>query len=163
MELNNSTTQSQSQSMKTVIQSIASHCIAASNCIASKNTKWEAEHVSRADQLAHDFLPSGSGVDCGTKIDWDATLRHGGRKIVFLLAYHHMNDCGMYDGWTEHRATVFPDWDGVDVSLSGRNRNGIKDYLCDILQSDFAQRVAYDAEQGRYVSVNTYTQTTLAK
>lgn len=79
--------------------------------------------------IAKNELPSGSGIDCGTKIDLDASNRN---KLVLLAAYHHMNESGMYDGWTEHRIIVVPDLaSGFTLNITGRNRNGIKEYLYD--------------------------------
>lgn len=70
--------------------------------------------------------PSGSGIDSGTK------LEEGSRpdRIVFEFGYHHMNEVGYYDGWTDHRAKVYPD-PGYDfrLEITGRDRNQIKDYL----------------------------------
>jgi len=45
-----------------------------------------------------------------------------------------MNDGGMYDGWTEHTVSITPAFAGINVSVSGRNRNDIKDYLGDTFQ-----------------------------
>jgi hypothetical protein len=74
-------------------------------------------------------FPSGSGFDSGTKLDDSST----GNKLVFTTAYHHMNDGGMYDGWTEHTITAKPDLEiGFRLSITGRDRNGIKEYISDM-------------------------------
>lgn len=85
--------------------------------------------------------PSGSGIDCGTKTDlndWD------GRKIVFYASFHHMNDSGYYDGWTEHVFTVYPSllW-GFDMKISGPNRNDIKEYLNDVYSVWLNEDIGY--------------------
>ena len=73
------------------------------------------------------ILPSGSGFDDGTQIDLD---RSTPEKIVLSTSFHHMNDGGYYDGWTEHVVTVRPSFVyGLDIHVSGRNRNGIKEYI----------------------------------
>jgi len=44
-----------------------------------------------------------------------------------------MNEHGFYDGWTEHRITVKPSLAfGFELTISGRDRNEIKDYLSDV-------------------------------
>jgi hypothetical protein len=43
-----------------------------------------------------------------------------------------MNEHGMYDGWTRHAITIRPTFDGIDVRIGGRDRNGIKEYLADV-------------------------------
>lgn len=79
------------------------------------------------DDIMRD-APSGSGIDCGTKL---VPERCTSARIVLSCAFHHMNDVGMYSGWTEHVVTITPTFEGVHVAVSGRNRNGIKDYLAD--------------------------------
>ena len=41
-----------------------------------------------------------------------------------------MNENGMYDGWSEHTITVHPSLQfGFRLTVSGRDRKEIKDYL----------------------------------
>ena len=49
--------------------------------------------------------PSGSGIDSGTKLDLDANT---GGKLVFNTDFHHMNEHGYYDGWSNHQVIVRP-------------------------------------------------------
>jgi len=86
----------------------------------------------RADTLARHFLPSGSGIDCGTKIDW---ARTSSARLVFLAPFHHMNENGMYDGWTDHSIIVTAGLAlELNIRVTGRNRNNIKDYLAETYQ-----------------------------
>lgn len=72
-------------------------------------------------------MPSGSGIDCGTRLDIAASTPE---KLVFKTAYHHMNSGGFYDGWTQHRIIVKPSLGfGLRISISGPDRNDVKDYL----------------------------------
>ncbi len=49
---------------------------------------------------------------------------------MFSTSFHHMNDGGMYDGWTEHAVTVKPSLAyGIVLKIGGRNRNDIKDRI----------------------------------
>lgn len=109
-------------------QKLASLVVARRNCIKSGNSEWEGRHEDEILSLVKDKMPSGSGIDTGTKIDLDAST---GEKLVFNCSYHHMNEHGYYDGWTEHKVTVRPCFSGIDITISGRNRNEIKDYLAD--------------------------------
>lgn len=73
--------------------------------------------------------PSGSGIDAGTKLDDSSTKD----KLVFAFGYHHMDEHGYYDGWTEHTAVVKPSMCfGYDLRITGRDRNGIKEYLASV-------------------------------
>mgnify|MGYP001762209740 CR=1 FL=1 len=99
------------------------------------NTKGNAPDLvalwqERAERLVSEHMPSGSGVDTGTTLDLESSTPE---RLAFTLSFHHMDDCGHYDGWTEHRVIVRPSFAfGMDVRVTGRNRNGIKDYLADI-------------------------------
>lgn len=112
---------------------MASIVLAISNCIASGNKEWECRHGNSLDQLVENFMPSGSGIDCGTKLDLDACLRLPGQKLVFGLSFHHVNENGMYDDWTEHRVIITPCLcSGFNLRITGPDRNDIKEYLNDV-------------------------------
>ena len=92
-----------------------------------RNDEWFAKHEERIEELVKDCLPSGSGVDCGTKIDLDAS---NAEKLVLLTSYHHMDEAGGYDGWTEHTVIVTPSLAfGFVMTISGKNRNDIKELI----------------------------------
>jgi len=78
-------------------------------------------------------LPSGSGFDHGTRIDIDASTRE---CIVLHTAFHHMDEQGCYDGWTEHTVRVRPCFvHDFFLTISGQDRNAIKDYMYDAFSS----------------------------
>lgn len=113
----------------TVYRLIASSVDARARCLLTMDThgEWFHKHTETIEQLVRDFLPSGSGWDNGTKIDWDNST---GEKLVFFGSFHHMNDGGYYVGWTNHAITVRPSLiHGITLSISGRNRNDIKENL----------------------------------
>lgn len=72
--------------------------------------------------------PSGSGIDMGTAVSEKSTQD----CIVLSTHFHHMDEHGGYDGWTDHmvrcKASMLS---GIDVTVSGRDRNQIKDLLHD--------------------------------
>lgn len=109
-------------------RAIASTMNAMENCRKNGNNEWLDRHEDSL-QCLMGFMPSGSGIDNGTTLDRDASTDD---KLVFTFGYHHMNEGGMYDGWTEHALTVKPSlMFGIDLRITGRNRNDIKDYLHD--------------------------------
>ena len=87
---------------------------------------WENRHQERIESLVRERMPHGSGFDSGTMLDDNSTPE----KLVFYTSFHHMNDAGMYSGWTEHKVTVKPSlrW-GFVLTVSGRDRNEIKGYI----------------------------------
>ena len=122
---------------------IASIAEARLNCQANNNAEWFDRHSERLDYIARELLPSGAGVDSGSKIDLERTTAG---KIVLTTAYHHMNDGGMYDGWTEHAVVVTPCFDGIDVRVTGRDRNDVKDYLGDLFHANLTSLVEETAD-----------------
>lgn len=90
--------------------------------------KW-AEIMEEKIYAIMKGAPSGSGIDCGTKFILE---KSGREKLVFASDYHHMNEGGYYDGWTSHLVIVTYNLFGLNIRVTGRNRNDIKDYLSDL-------------------------------
>lgn len=112
--------------MTMLYTAIAQRLLALRNCEASDNATWATNHRNGIHAMVREHMPSGSGFDAGTSIDLQASTPE---KLVFVTAFHHMNDVGMYDGWTRGiRVTVRPSLCfAIELAISGRNRNGIKD------------------------------------
>jgi hypothetical protein len=112
---------------------MASLVMARKACIDTDKAEWRERHEERLLKLVRDHLPSGGGFDAGTKIDLD---KSNGDKLVFTTSFHHMDENGMYDGWTEHTVTVLPSLAFCfHLSVSGRDRNFIKEYIGQSFQS----------------------------
>ncbi len=126
---------------KPLYQALAAAIDAARICEENGNTEWRARHLDRVRSLVREHMPSGSGIDDGTKIDLAASFAD---RLVFSAPFHHMDEYGCYDGWTEHIITVRPSlaW-GFRLTISGRDRNGIKDYLIDV----FAEALKRDVDE----------------
>lgn len=99
------------------------------NCIERGNTVWRDRWELTLQRIQRELLPSGSGLDSGTHIEG---LTADMRGIVLSTEFHHMADSGMYDGWTQHRIYARPSFSGLEISISGRDRNGIKEYLGEV-------------------------------
>lgn len=113
-----------------LFRQLAQSLAAMNNCRKNGNLDWIDKHKRNIEELVYQFMPRGSGVDNGTKFDFEKSTPE---KLVFDFGYHHMDEHGFYDGWTEHTLTVLPSLQfGVDLKISGRNRNDIKDYLYDL-------------------------------
>jgi hypothetical protein len=114
--------------MKTVANKIASLIAARANCMKSGNMDWHLRHGEQLARIIRDCLPSGSGFDCGTTLCEEEC--RDGERLVFSTEFHHMDGHGGYDGWTQHKVTVYPSLVfGLDIRVSGRDRDGIKDYI----------------------------------
>lgn len=106
---------------------LASTLDALKRCRETPDNPWIDKHGDYLDALVN-LLPSGSGIDNGTRLDNEASHAE---KLVFTFGFHHMNDGGYYDGWSDHVLTVTPSFCGINLRISGRNRDEIKDYLHD--------------------------------
>jgi hypothetical protein len=114
-----------------VYQKLATAIDAYHRCVKEGNELWEEKHKETIDAIM-DTAPSGSGIDHGTTLDLDASTAN---KLVFTFGYHHMDEMGGYDGWTEHALRAYPSFVcGVELTISGRDRNDIKDYLYEVYQ-----------------------------
>jgi hypothetical protein len=117
---------------------------ARTRCFATGNDEWSDKHTETIRDLVDKFMPSGSGWDSGTQFDWKQSTPE---KLVFFGSFHHMNDAGYYDGWTEHTITVRPSLQfEITLSISGRNRNDIKEHLHEQFESALTQDVDWDEE-----------------
>lgn len=77
--------------------------------------------------------PSGSGFDSGTEFLVD---KSNTERLVFKTSFHHMDDAGGYDGWTDHEVWVKADLlVGFTIRVTGQNRNDIKEYIADVFNT----------------------------
>ncbi len=119
-------------------QRIAKTLVARENCLAHGN-EWLTRHTQRIVALVREFMPSGSGFDKGTSLDFDKST---GEKLVFVTAFHHMTPDGYYDGWTDHVVTVHPSLTyGIDVRVGGSDRRNIKDHIGAAFESALEEEV----------------------
>lgn len=98
-----------------------------------------ADAREKIDALVKEHMPSGSGFDSGTSFDYE---RSGAAKLVFVTHFHHMDDNGYYDGWTDHTVTVSASliWD-IEIRVGGRDRRDIKSYIYDVFRVALKKKV----------------------
>lgn len=99
--------------------------------------KWMGECLTRIYKLNKE-LPHGSGIDAGCEIDENRSTKN---KIVISFGFHHMDENGMYDGWTNHDLIIRPDFDGFKIKITGPDRNFIKDYLCSLFEHELQKEI----------------------
>jgi hypothetical protein len=113
--------------MTTVIQQLGRLIAQAKH--TDKKTGWFDPSAKQVRSFVHEYLPSGSGLDGDIVVDFS---RCNSNQVVIDVEYHHMNEVGMYTGWTNHSIVVTPSFDGIDVCVTGKNKNDIKEYLLDL-------------------------------
>lgn len=100
---------------------------------------WKLRHEERILALVKEHMPSGSGFDCGTKIDLALSTQD---KLVFQFSYHHMDEHGGYDGWTEHEVHVVADLQqGMRLRITGHERHNMKDHAWETYDQALRQLV----------------------
>ncbi len=120
-----------------VITEIASIIDARKRCIENNNNEWISKHEDRLKEIEDNYLPSGSGIDSGCTIDLDKST---GEKVFIYTSFHHMNDVGMYDGWTDHTVIITSSlMHGFVMRITGLNRHDIKTYLYDLFHDALNQ------------------------
>lgn len=135
-----------------LVQMLASLITAMENSSKSGNNEWHVRYSQRLSYLENNLLPSGSGLDSGTQILIEKCKPN---MLVFQTSFHHMNETGYYDGWTDHIVRVTAAFDGFDVSVSGRNRNFVKDHIADVFRHTLQQLVELDHEKDTYRMVRS--------
>ena len=84
---------------------------------------------SEIEKCIKSYFPYGSGFDSGTELVFDISTPE---KLCFKTSFHHMNENGYYDGWTDHTVIVKSSLVfGFDFKITGKNRNDIKEYITD--------------------------------
>ncbi len=122
-----------------VYQELASLIDARANCAKSGNTEWYGKHEDRIEAIISDHMPHGSGFDSGVKLNWE---RSSSSKLVFSAPYHHMNEGGLYDHWTDYTVIVTPSLvSGFDLRITGRDYNGFKEYAYEVFLACFDEAV----------------------
>lgn len=128
---------------KPLYQEIAICLQAMINCEASGNTEWFDRHEERIEELCKNHMPRGSGFDSGTTLDMD---RSNPDRLVFTSAYHHMDENGYYDGWSDPViVTVKPSLQfGIDIRITGirrKDRWSCTDYFYETFDHALRQEV----------------------
>lgn len=122
-----------------VYQRIAQLVTNAQHC----NEEWANKAVEELEELVLEYLPHGSGFDSGCEVDVDSSKPN---RVIIHTSYHHMDEYGSYDGWTNHDIILVPDLvRGFDFRVTGRNtRDDIKTYIGDMF-AECLDRVVPDA------------------
>ena len=118
-----------------VISELSVTSEALERCKAEGNKEWKEKHEKYLKKLL-EYLPNGSGYDNGTHL-----VSITPQKAIFQTSFHHMNDVGFYDGWTDHKVTVCATFSGIEVNVSGRNKNNITEMIADDFHFALMQEV----------------------
>lgn len=102
--------------------------------------EWKLKHEEAIIRLVKRYMPSGSGFDNGTTIDLNVSNKD---RLVFDTSFHHMDENGFYDGWTEHCIRVYPAFDNVRMTITGQDKNNIKEYIYEVFDTALNTEVEY--------------------
>lgn len=88
--------------------------------------EWYHRHNDIIDAIL-ESAPSGGGFDNGASLNRGGS---GSEHLRFDVSFHHMDEYGHYDGWTEHEVHVRPSLGfEIEVRAYGPNRNAILDFI----------------------------------
>lgn len=111
---------------------------ARANCQKSGNAEWFERHTDNLNEVIRDHFPHGSGIDAGCTVDLVASRRD---RLVIDVPFHIMNENGYYVGWRTFRVTVRPAFQSIDLQVTGRDVNGLKDYLAEVFHEALTRRI----------------------
>ena len=120
---------------KTVVHAFVDALQAMRRCEKSGNAEWRQRWLDYLAKLQAD-LPHGSGLDGKVEFILD---KCNSRRVVIFAEFHHMDSNGYYDGWTDHEIIVTATHCGTHIRVTGRDRNGIKDYLAELFYDALTQ------------------------
>ena len=114
------------------------------NCIQTGNTLWEEKHLDTLKHIAEEYLPHGSGFNNGVEIDIETSRKD---RVVLRTAFHHMDENGTYERWTDHLVIIVPSlMFDFNLKITGQDYKNIKDYMQEIfgcaLLEDYAEEPA---------------------
>jgi len=125
---------------KKLYQALASRVTAMKSCERRGKQEWKSRHEAAITALVREYLPSGSGFDCGTTIDIDKS--DGRRVLCFHTSFHRMNDCGMYVEWCDYTVKAVADLlCGFVVNARGRDINDLRVYVEESFRGALDQEV----------------------
>lgn len=114
-------------------------CQAAQTASIKKDNREWVERWGRHITSLVSLLPSGSGVDTGTEM-----VSMSDNHLVMRCGFHHMNEHGVYDGWTNHTIRVTPGWGGINVVVTGPNREGVREHLSELYYTALTTHVVWE-------------------
>lgn len=121
------------------------------------DNKYESE--PELQELVKYWMPSGSGIDAGTRLDFNKSKPN---KLIFNFDYHHMDQNGFYCGWSYHSLIVTPDFDGFDMRIIGQHPSRRKwqtqhfhEYLYQTYYFALQREYKYDVDLTRKLRVYT--------
>lgn len=124
-----------------VYQKLALLAVARQNCVKSNNAEWQDKHEESIEKIINQYLPSGSGIDSGVKLDLENS---NDQKLVFNSSFHAMDENGYYDRWIDFTLTVKPSLSfGFTQDIKGKfgKYQDIKEYLYDTFRESLDQLI----------------------
>jgi hypothetical protein len=131
---------------RAIYQIIASRLSAMLNCEKNGNVEWLSRHAEKIENIVKEYMPSGSGIDAGTKFDFDASKPE---RLVFTFGFHHMNDGASFEGeyrYAKGAAKAIRQHAPKDETL-----HTIADQLQALQRANFYQVRASIKQSGSYV------------
>jgi len=125
--------------MSPLYQKFASALSGFINSQKNNNQLWIIKHEESIDDLLKEHMPSGSGFNSGTCLEYEKSTPE---KLVFGTYFHHMDENGYYTKTTYHEIVVTPSLlYGFSLKITGKNYNDIKEYIGDIFNQSLLKEI----------------------
>jgi len=116
---------------KKIYQELATLTDARLRCIQMDNKEWEEKHTEKIEEMVKRFPIDDPIFDF---------YESNGQKLVIHSSYHHMNENGFWDGYSDFTIKVTSDlMFGFKLSILGkfpRKYESTKDYLHELISSE---------------------------
>ena len=109
------------------------------NCLNDNKPGWAKNHSYFLDDLEKNYLPHGSGIDSGCKID--RTFKED--QITIFVDFHNMDENGYYCGWSNFKLICKPEFDGISMRITGKDKFFVKDYLYDLFDTVLNEEIEF--------------------
>lgn len=114
----------------------------------SKQANANPRHTYALESLMK-HMPSGSGIDSGTKLLLEESSN---TELVFQVDYHHMNQSGYYCGWSTRKIVITPSLTSpYCMDFRGEDASG-----ADLTAWDEENESEYDDSDSILESTNDY-------
>jgi hypothetical protein len=109
------------------------------NCTKDNKPGWCKNHSYYLDELEKNYLPHGSGIDSGCTIDREFKKD----CVIINVPYHNMDENGYYCGWSEFKVICKPEFDGIYLKITGKDKYYVKDYLYSVFANCLEEEMEF--------------------
>lgn len=124
-----------------VYQKLAYLVVQHQTCIEHNNTKWMHNSKKELEERC-DLFTGGDIESCEVDLE-----KSNNKLLVLYVSFRHISEWGYNNGVTNHTIRVRPALTEIEISVSGKDTNGIKAYLRDTFANFLNEDALYKLHQ----------------